>query len=57
MSSSFILRSLVVVIVGFLADHYGMRPVFAWSAAASLLAVPLMLLLPNRPSETHRSQG
>ena len=57
MSSSFILRSLAVVIVGFLADHYGMRPVFAWSAAASLLAVPLMLLLPNRPSETHRSQG
>ena len=57
MSSSFILRSLAVVIVGFLADHYGMRPVFAWSAAASLLAVPLMLLLPNRPSETHHSQG
>ncbi|HSQ18194.1 MAG TPA: MFS transporter [Anaerolineales bacterium] len=57
MSSSFILRSLAVVIVGFLADRYGMRSVFAWSAAASLLAVPLMLLLPNRPKETHRSQG
>ena len=57
MSSSFILRSLAVVIVGFLADRYGMRLVFAWSAAASLLAVPLMLLLPNRPSETHRNQG
>jgi len=57
MSSSFILRSLAVVIVGFLADHYGMRPVFAWSAAASLLAVPMMLFLPTHPPETHRSQG
>ena len=57
MSSSFILRSLAVVIVGFLADHYGMRSVFAWSAAASLLAVPMMLFLPTHPPETHRSQG
>lgn len=48
MSSSFILRSLVVVIVGLLADQFGLRPVFAWSAAASLLAVPIMLLLPGR---------
>lgn len=47
MSSSFILRSLVVVIVGLLADQFGLRPVFAWSAAASLLAVPIMLLLPG----------
>ena len=47
MSSSFILRSAVVVIVGYLADRYGLRPVFGWSAAASLLAVPVMLLLPN----------
>jgi MFS family permease len=36
------------VIVGFLADRYGMRPVFAWSAAASLLAVPVIMLLPGR---------
>jgi FSR family fosmidomycin resistance protein-like MFS transporter len=48
MSSSFILRSLIVVIVGALADRFGLRPVFAWSAAASLLAVPIMLLLPGR---------
>jgi FSR family fosmidomycin resistance protein-like MFS transporter len=47
MSSSFILRSLVVVIVGYLADRFGLRLVFAWSAAASLLAVPLLYLLPE----------
>jgi MFS transporter, FSR family, fosmidomycin resistance protein len=48
MSSSFILRSVVVVIVGLLADRFGLRTVFTWSAAASLLAVPVMLLLPRR---------
>jgi FSR family fosmidomycin resistance protein-like MFS transporter len=48
MSSSFILRSVVVVIVGWLADRYGMRPVFVWSALASLLAVPVMFFLPKR---------
>ncbi|MGD0004435.1 MAG: hypothetical protein ABSE06_09430 [Anaerolineaceae bacterium] len=36
MSASSILRSTVVVIVGALADHFGMRPVFAWSAAADI---------------------
>lgn len=48
MASSFILRSVAVVIVGALADHFGMRPVFAGSAAAALLAVPLIFLLPDR---------
>jgi FSR family fosmidomycin resistance protein-like MFS transporter len=53
MSSSLILRSAVVVVVGYLADRYGLRQVFGWSAAASLLAVPVMLLLPN-PSHSSR---
>lgn len=48
MAGSFILRSLVVVIVGYLADRFGMRPVFAGSAAAALLAIPLIFLLPAR---------
>jgi MFS family permease len=47
MSSSFILRSIVVVIVGMLADRFGMRPVFIGSSIATLLAVPLILLLPT----------
>jgi FSR family fosmidomycin resistance protein-like MFS transporter len=57
MSSSFILRSVVVVIVGYLADRYGMRPVFAWSAAASLLAVPIMLFLPNPTYSSKMGEG
>jgi MFS family permease len=47
MSSSFVLRSIVVVIVGALADRFGMRPVFVGSALAVLLAIPLIFLLPK----------
>jgi FSR family fosmidomycin resistance protein-like MFS transporter len=46
MSTAFVLRSLVVVLVGWLADRFGMRPVFAGSTAAALLALPLIFLLP-----------
>jgi FSR family fosmidomycin resistance protein-like MFS transporter len=48
MSSSFILRSIVVVLVGSLADRFGMRPVFIGSALAALLALPLIFMLPKR---------
>ncbi len=48
MSTSFILRSLVVLIVGMLADQFGMRPVFVGSALAVFLSVPLIFLLPQR---------
>lgn len=48
MAISFILRSVVVVIVGALADRFGMRPVFVGSALGALLAVPLIFLLPKK---------
>jgi FSR family fosmidomycin resistance protein-like MFS transporter len=48
MSSSFILRSIVVVLVGSLADRFGMRPVFFGSALAALLALPLIFMLPKK---------
>jgi MFS family permease len=48
MSSSFILRSIVVVLVGSLADRFGLRPVFFGSALAALLALPLIFILPKR---------
>jgi FSR family fosmidomycin resistance protein-like MFS transporter len=48
MSSSFILRSIVVVIVGMLADRFGMRPVFMGSALAALLSVPAIFMLPKK---------
>jgi FSR family fosmidomycin resistance protein-like MFS transporter len=48
MSTSFILRSIVVVIVGALADVYGMRPVFMGSALVSLLSIPFVFMLPKK---------
>lgn len=49
MSASFILRSLVVVTVGVLADRFGMRAVFIGSSAAALLALPIIYwLLPAK---------
>jgi FSR family fosmidomycin resistance protein-like MFS transporter len=48
MSSSFILRSIAVVIVGMLADRFGMRPVFLGSTLAALAAVPIILVLPKK---------
>jgi FSR family fosmidomycin resistance protein-like MFS transporter len=50
MSSAFVLRSVVVVIVGILADRYGMRSVFMGSSLAALLAVPIILTLPASKS-------
>lgn len=48
MSSTFILRSIVVVIVGLLADRFGMRSVFFGSAGLAFLAVPVILTMPQR---------
>lgn len=48
MSASFVLRSLVVVLVGVLADQFGMRTVFTASAMFSLLALPVLFFLPQR---------
>jgi FSR family fosmidomycin resistance protein-like MFS transporter len=45
MSGSFVLRSLVVVLVGALADTYGMRPVFIGSALITLLALPIIYFM------------
>jgi MFS transporter, FSR family, fosmidomycin resistance protein len=46
MSSAFVLRSIVVILVGMLADRYGLRLVFLGSSLAALLAVPIILSLP-----------
>jgi FSR family fosmidomycin resistance protein-like MFS transporter len=48
MSSSFILRSIVVVVVGILADRFGLRPVFVGSTLIILLALPFIFMLPRR---------
>ncbi len=48
MAAGFVIRSLVVVLVGVLFDRFGMRPVFAASAGLAFLALPLVFLLPGK---------
>jgi FSR family fosmidomycin resistance protein-like MFS transporter len=48
MASSFILRSIVVVVVGALSDQFGMRAVFTASAVLAMVSIPLNFLLPRR---------
>ena len=48
MAIGFVLRSLVVFLVGLLADHFGLRAVFTASAWAGFLALPFVFMLPER---------
>ena len=48
MSSSFGLRSGVVVVLGALGDLFGLRLAFTASAVIPLLGLPLLLLLPGK---------
>lgn len=48
MSLSFVLGSVVVVVLGAIGDLFGLRMAFAASAVVTLLGLPLMLLLPNK---------
>jgi FSR family fosmidomycin resistance protein-like MFS transporter len=47
MSTSFLLRSLGVVLVGILADWVGLRTVFWGSTLATLFALPFFFTLPE----------
>jgi FSR family fosmidomycin resistance protein-like MFS transporter len=48
MALSFGIRSAVVVVVGVMADLWGMRSAFTASAIIPLLGLPFLLLLPKR---------
>ena len=47
MTLSFLAFSLAALVVGALGDGYGLRSAFFWCGTLSLLAVPLLLLLPR----------
>jgi FSR family fosmidomycin resistance protein-like MFS transporter len=48
MAMSFLIRSLVVVILGALGDRFNTQTSFTISAIVALLGVPFIFLLPNR---------
>jgi FSR family fosmidomycin resistance protein-like MFS transporter len=48
MSLSFLIRAGVILLLGVMADRFGMRLVFVASAVLSLVGLPIVLLLPAR---------
>jgi len=51
MSLSFLIRSGAVVVLGVLADRFGLRLAFTVSAVIPLVGLPLLLLLPRSRNE------
>jgi FSR family fosmidomycin resistance protein-like MFS transporter len=52
MSMSFLVRSLVLVLVGVMGDRFGLRVTFLFSAGVSLTAIPAIIALPKQREET-----
>jgi len=50
--TAFVARSSVVVLVGFLADHWGLHTTYLLSAVAGLTAIPFILRLPAEQHHT-----
>jgi len=48
MMTSFMARSAIVVVVGFIADLIGLRATYFLSALMGLLGVPFILMLPKK---------
>lgn len=48
MMVSFMARSAIVVVVGFIADLFGLRATYFISAIMGLLAIPFILMLPKK---------
>ena len=48
MMASFIARSAVVVVVGFIADRIGLNGTYLISAAMGLIGIPFVLMLPRK---------
>ena len=57
MALSFSIRSIVVVLVGILADRVGMRQAFLVCAALALLGTPFIFWLPGKPKTKDEGPG
>jgi FSR family fosmidomycin resistance protein-like MFS transporter len=56
MGINFICLSLAAIGIGMLADRYGLRQAFLWTAISGLLVTPLVLLLPRAPRTNDHKQ-
>ena len=51
MAAGFLIRSAVIVAVGIIADRWGLRTAFQWSALLGFTGLPFVLLLPKQVPE------
>jgi FSR family fosmidomycin resistance protein-like MFS transporter len=49
MLSNFLVRPIAMVAIGYIGDRVGLHSAFLWSAMISLLAIPAILKLPEKP--------
>jgi FSR family fosmidomycin resistance protein-like MFS transporter len=49
MLSNFLIRPIAMVSIGYIGDRVGLHSAFLWSAMISLLAIPAILKLPEKP--------
>lgn len=49
MALTFVIRSLIVILIGWMGDNLGLRNAFITCAAISLIGLPLVLLTPSSP--------
>ena len=45
---NFVSRALLIIVVGALADRFGLRTTFQWCALIGFVSVPFVLLLPRK---------
>jgi FSR family fosmidomycin resistance protein-like MFS transporter len=49
MALNFVSLSFASIVIGILGDHFGLRGAFFWSAVISLLSLPMLLVIPQKP--------
>jgi MFS family permease len=51
MATSFLIRAVVVVVLGRLGDLFGLRQGFVVSSVLMVVGIPLIMLLPQRQNQ------
>ena len=54
MMASFLARSGIVILVGFVADHIGLQTTYFFSAAMGLTGIPFVFMLPKEKSKNYK---
>jgi MFS family permease len=50
MALSFVIRSVIVIVIGWMGDRLGLRDAFLVCAGIVLIALPVVILTPSNPN-------